>query len=135
MAWARENRYIVFTNDLHYGALLVATAAASPSVIQIRAEDIRPASAEHSVLFALKAAAEDLSTGALGQNSPRGNPLVANSRTSRWTSCRVRRRRALTSSGSVIRPLQQIPPRNNRWGWLDAYALRPNFLFLVLGII
>jgi hypothetical protein len=35
------------------------------------------------------------------QNSPRGNPLVANSRTSRWTSCRVRRRRALTSSGSA----------------------------------
>ena len=34
--------------------------------------------------------------------------------TSRWTSCRVRRRRGLTSSGSVIRPLQQIPPRNGR---------------------
>jgi hypothetical protein len=34
-------------------------------VIQIRAEDIRPASAEHAVLFALEAAAEDLSTGAL----------------------------------------------------------------------
>jgi predicted nuclease of predicted toxin-antitoxin system len=51
MAWARENPYIVFTNDLDYGALLVATAAASPSVIQIRAEDIRPASAEHAVLF------------------------------------------------------------------------------------
>jgi hypothetical protein len=43
MAWARENRYIVFTNELDYGALLFATAAASPSVIQIRAEDIRPA--------------------------------------------------------------------------------------------
>jgi phage N-6-adenine-methyltransferase len=28
--------------------------------------------------------------------------------TSRWTSCRVRRRRGLTSSGSVIRPLQQF---------------------------
>jgi len=42
MAWARENRYIVFTNDLDYGALLFATAATSPRVIQIRAEDIRP---------------------------------------------------------------------------------------------
>ncbi len=29
-AWAREYRYIVFTNDLDYGALLFATAAASP---------------------------------------------------------------------------------------------------------
>jgi predicted nuclease of predicted toxin-antitoxin system len=53
MAWARENRYTVFTNDLDYGALLFATAAASPSVIQIRTEDIRPASAKHAVLFAL----------------------------------------------------------------------------------
>ena len=34
-------------------------------MIQIRAEDIRSASAEHAVLFALEAAAEDLSTGAL----------------------------------------------------------------------
>ena len=33
----------------------------------------------------------------------------------------MRRRRALTDSGSVIRPLQQIPPRNGRWGWQDAY--------------
>ena len=40
-------------------------------MIQIRAEDIRPASAEHAVLFALKAAAEDLSTGALVTIDPR----------------------------------------------------------------
>ena len=71
MAWARENRYIVFTNDLDYGALLFATAAASPSVIQIRAEDTRPASAEHAVLFALEATPEDLSTGALVTIAPR----------------------------------------------------------------
>ena len=64
-----KNRYIVFTNDLDYGALLFATAATSPSVI--RAEDIRPASAEHAVLFALEAAAEDLSTGALVTIDPR----------------------------------------------------------------
>ena len=50
------------------------------------------------------------------QNSPRDRPLAPNSLTSRWTSCRVRRRRGLTSSGSVIRPLQQIPPRNGRCG-------------------
>jgi predicted nuclease of predicted toxin-antitoxin system len=71
MTWARENRYIVFTNDLDYGALLFATAATSPSVIQIRAEDVRPASAGHAVLFALEAAAGDLSTGALVTIDPR----------------------------------------------------------------
>ena len=65
MAWARENGYIVFTNDLDYGALLFATAAASPSAIHIRTEDVRPPSAEHAVLFALQAAEEDLSAGAL----------------------------------------------------------------------
>jgi hypothetical protein len=41
------------------------------------------------------------------QNSPRDRPLVLDSPTSRWTSRRVRRRRGLTSSGSVIHPLQQ----------------------------
>ena len=61
----------LLTNDIDYGALLFATAAASPSVIQIRAEDIRPASAEHAVLFALEAAAEDLSTGSLVTIDPR----------------------------------------------------------------
>ena len=71
MAWARENGYIVFTNDVDYGALLFATAAASPSVIQIRTEDIRPPSAQHAVLFALQAAAEDLSAGALVTIDPR----------------------------------------------------------------
>ena len=71
MAWARENRYTVFTNDLDYGALLFATAAAPPSVIQIRTEDIRPASAKHAVLFALQAAADDLSAGALVTIDPR----------------------------------------------------------------
>ena len=71
MAWARGNQYIVFTNDLDYGALLFATAAASPSVIQIRTEDIRPASAGHATLFALEVAAEDLSTGALVTINPR----------------------------------------------------------------
>ncbi len=57
------------------------------------------------------------------KNSLRAKPLVANSRTSRWTSCRVRRHRDLASSGSVIPPLQQIPPRNARCGWQDAYPV------------
>jgi predicted nuclease of predicted toxin-antitoxin system len=71
MAWARENRYVVFANDLDYGALLFATGAASPSVIQIRTEDIRPTSAGDAVLFALQAAGEDLSAGALVTIDPR----------------------------------------------------------------
>ena len=38
----------LLTNDIDYGALLFATAAASPSVIRIRTEDVRPASAEYA---------------------------------------------------------------------------------------
>jgi hypothetical protein len=49
------------------------------------------------------------------QNSLRDRPLVPYSATSRWTSWRVRLRRTLTSSDSVIRPLQQIPTRGGRW--------------------
>jgi predicted nuclease of predicted toxin-antitoxin system len=42
MSYARQNGYSVFTNDLDFSAILVSTRAASPSVIQIRAEDTRP---------------------------------------------------------------------------------------------
>ena len=37
MEWARENKHIVFTHDLDFGALLFATKAKAPSVIQLRA--------------------------------------------------------------------------------------------------
>jgi predicted nuclease of predicted toxin-antitoxin system len=42
MTYARKNGCSVFTNDLDFSAILVSTHAASPSVIQIRAEDTRP---------------------------------------------------------------------------------------------
>jgi hypothetical protein len=34
--------YVVFTNDLDFGAILAATRAAAPSVIQVRAQDVTP---------------------------------------------------------------------------------------------
>jgi predicted nuclease of predicted toxin-antitoxin system len=40
--WARRNGYIVFTHDLDFGALLAATHAVSPSVFQIRTDDVSP---------------------------------------------------------------------------------------------
>jgi predicted nuclease of predicted toxin-antitoxin system len=42
MQYARENKFVVFTHDLDFGALLAATNASSPSVIQIRTQDITP---------------------------------------------------------------------------------------------
>jgi predicted nuclease of predicted toxin-antitoxin system len=41
-AWASKNGYIVFTHDLDFGALLAATHAVSPSVFQIRTDDVSP---------------------------------------------------------------------------------------------
>jgi len=34
--WARSNGYIAFTHDLDFGAILAATQASAPSVLQIR---------------------------------------------------------------------------------------------------
>ena len=44
MAWARENGYIVFTQDLDFGTLLatIDTDVQGPSVIQVRAKDVMP---------------------------------------------------------------------------------------------
>jgi len=42
MSWARENGYIVFTHDLDFGVLLALTRAESPSVIQVRTQDVFP---------------------------------------------------------------------------------------------
>ncbi|RRJ96585.1 hypothetical protein Ga0100231_022515 [Opitutaceae bacterium TAV4] len=71
MAWAKASGYIVFTNDLDFGALLHATGAHAPSVIQIRGEDIRTASAGMVVISALQAALQDLAAGALVTIDPR----------------------------------------------------------------
>jgi predicted nuclease of predicted toxin-antitoxin system len=42
LAWAKENGYVVFTNDLDFGAILALTRAAAPSVIQVRTHDLSP---------------------------------------------------------------------------------------------
>ncbi len=65
MEWARVNRSIVFTHDLDYGALLYATRASAPSVIQLRCEDVRPATMQAAVLSALDTLETDLINGAL----------------------------------------------------------------------
>jgi predicted nuclease of predicted toxin-antitoxin system len=65
MEWARQNGYIVFTNDLDYGALLHATGATAPSVIQARSADVRPAALAGPVLQVLQETERELLAGAL----------------------------------------------------------------------
>jgi predicted nuclease of predicted toxin-antitoxin system len=50
---ARARGYVVFTNDLDFGTILAASAAASPSVIQVRAADLTPIRLEPLVRAAL----------------------------------------------------------------------------------
>ena len=65
MSWARVNSYIVFTHDLDFGALLALTQAESPSVIQVRTQDVTPAHLSGMVIAALSNYESLLEAGAL----------------------------------------------------------------------
>ena len=65
MRWARENRAVVLTQDLDFTQLLFQSRAPLPSVIQLRLDDIRPASIGEDVLLVLEQQAEELRRGAL----------------------------------------------------------------------
>ena len=65
MDWAQKNQYIVFTHDLDFGTLLAVTQAGSPSVIQIRAQDVSPGYLERFVVAALREYTSLLEQGAL----------------------------------------------------------------------
>lgn len=49
--WAAEHKYIVFTHDLDFGAILAATNARFPSVIQLRSQYFFPDDSQHTLLI------------------------------------------------------------------------------------
>ena len=65
LAYAKTHGYIVFTNDLDFGAILAATAVNAPSVLQIRSQALLPQDAKSVVLAALAQYADYLELGAL----------------------------------------------------------------------
>ena len=65
MAHARAHGYVVLTHDLDFGAILAATRGEKPSVIQIRAEDIRPDTIGPQVIRALRQMETELVAGVL----------------------------------------------------------------------
>ncbi len=65
MAWAVSNGYMVFTHDLDFGTLLAISEAETPSVIQVRTQDVFPDKLGKIVLNALKQFQSELETGAL----------------------------------------------------------------------
>lgn len=65
MQYAREHEYVVFTHDLDFGAMLAATGASSPSVIQIRIQDVSPQSLASRFFTIIEQFESQLAQGAL----------------------------------------------------------------------
>lgn len=65
MAWSKDNDHIVLTHDLDFGAILAATNADAPSVIQLRFQDLAPLHACGHVVKVLRDYRHELQQGAL----------------------------------------------------------------------
>lgn len=65
MAWARKHGYVVLTHDLDFGAMLAATSAISPSVIQLRVQDVLPDAAGVATVNAIRQHTATIEAGAL----------------------------------------------------------------------
>ncbi len=65
MAWARENGYVVFTQDLDFGTLLATTYVQKPSVIQVRIQNALPENLGPWLVGILQQHQASLESGAL----------------------------------------------------------------------
>jgi len=62
---ANEHAFVLITNDLDFSAILAASGGASPSVVQIRSQDLLSDEVVSIVAKALDAHREDIERGAL----------------------------------------------------------------------
>lgn len=65
LAWADANDHVVFTHDLDFGAILAASGAGTPSVVQVRTQDVSPDTLRSLVASALRQHEALLKQGAL----------------------------------------------------------------------
>jgi predicted nuclease of predicted toxin-antitoxin system len=65
LTWANEHGFVVVTNDLDFSAILAASAGATPSVVQIRSQDLLSDVVVSIVAKALDAHRKDIERGAL----------------------------------------------------------------------
>ena len=65
MEWARINGHVMFTHDLDFGTMLALTQATSPSVIQVRTQDVTPSHLATAVIDVLQNNKILLESGAL----------------------------------------------------------------------
>lgn len=65
LTWAGEHGFTVVTNDLDFSAILAATAQPSPSVVQVRIQDVSSDAAVAAVAATLQAFRSEIEDGAL----------------------------------------------------------------------
>jgi len=65
LSWARGHGFVVLTNDLDFSAILAATSGHTPSVVQLRSQDLLSEDAMAVVARALEMYREDIERGAL----------------------------------------------------------------------
>ncbi len=65
MQWALNQQRVVLTHDLDYGAMLAATQATGPSVVQVRTQDVRPQTLAPKLIPQLRQYETELDSGAL----------------------------------------------------------------------
>ena len=65
MAYAKAHDFIVLTHDLDYAAILAATNAEKPSVVQVRVGDLTPESLVSAIASGLRQCEQALADGAL----------------------------------------------------------------------
>lgn len=75
MSYAKRENLVVLTHDLDFGAILAVTPREKRSVVQIRADDLRPEVIGERVVAALHQLAEELACGALVTIEPSRTPL------------------------------------------------------------
>jgi predicted nuclease of predicted toxin-antitoxin system len=65
LSYAKTGSYIIFTNDLDFGTILALGGHSSPSVLQLRNQDILPSDVENVVVQTLQTCQGYLEAGAL----------------------------------------------------------------------
>lgn len=75
IARARDEGWVILTQDLDFGTILAVTRRETPSVIQIRSEDVSPESAAKAVIATIRQMSAELEEGALVTIDPRQTRL------------------------------------------------------------
>ncbi|GMV92060.1 MAG: hypothetical protein AMXMBFR82_18380 [Candidatus Hydrogenedentota bacterium] len=65
LEWAQDNEHCILTHDLDFGAILAAGGYRSPSVVQIRTQNLAPDALANLMLDVLRQYESEIESGAL----------------------------------------------------------------------